>query len=257
MVQIPPGKQEKRQHHRRIEIGFLAGIERLEQRDRGRQDQRKADRHIHPQPPDPQAGPGAFEKRLAREHHRRQGNRRRNPVEHVARRRFRPRPHRHRQQHDIHHAESRHPQPHQQIAALTVGFRGRQKARVQLMRLIAKALQRRDHRIGAHIGICLYRHPLHRQVHPHRPHTRQLRQPGFHGRDTGRAMRRRNGQHQPRFMRGRKFRQPFRRRGHRTGRASRRRRMPRLPRRIKGLHRRNPGGYRHRLSPLRTDQYAA
>ena len=197
MVQIAAQQQEKRQHHCRVEIGLFARMRRLIQADAGGQDQRQRDRHIHPQPPDPQRRPGRAKERLPDENYRRDGNQRRNPVKHVPRGRFGPRPDRHRQQHDVHHREKCHAQPHQQFAALPVGLGHAQQAGVQLMRLKPHALQHRHQIRRRHPGIGLNRHAFLRQIDPRRLHARLRQQRRLDGRDTGRAMRRRQRQHQP------------------------------------------------------------
>ena len=174
-------------------------MHRLIDRDRRGEDQRQRDRHIHPQPPGPQAGPGGFEERLPGKDHRRQRDRRGNPVEQVARRVLGPRPDRDGQQHHVHHRKERDAQPHQQVAPLPVGFggatAGRGPARAPPSPSAASTAISCG---GGDVGRGLDADPLQRQVHPGRPHARhRLTARASTVEMQARAMRRRQRQHDP------------------------------------------------------------
>ena len=85
-IQIPTGQQKERQGYRRVEIGVLTRLQRLQNRGHKGQQDRQRNRHIHVQPPRPQRGIGVFEKRLTRERDGRQGDQCGNPVEQIPRR---------------------------------------------------------------------------------------------------------------------------------------------------------------------------
>ena len=171
MIKIPPGQKEKGQRDRRIKIGLIAAHYGFKQRNPASKDQCQTDRHIHAQPPHPQSRPCATKKRLARKSHRWQGNDGGNPMEHIARGFGRARPDCHGKQHHIHHRKPGNAQPDQQILALTVRFGCRQKARIQLVRLIPQPRQCRDKLRSGDVRCCLNTNPAQCQVHPGRDHA--------------------------------------------------------------------------------------
>ena len=103
-------------------------------------------------------------------------------------------PDRDRQQHHIHHGETRHRHPHQQVAPGAIVLGDGQGARVQLMRLIACAFQLLDELVGHDMLLGLDRGTLERQVHPRRGDTGHGGQGPLDRRDTGRTVDRRQGQ---------------------------------------------------------------
>ena len=221
LVEIAAQKQEEAEHHGGIEIGVAARFDGLEHRNRRGQNQRQRDREIHVHPAGAQPQPSGFEEGLAGENHRRQRDGAGNPVEQIAGRPLGPRPDGDREEHDVHHREERHAQPHQNVARLPVGLGRRQKAGVQLMRLIADAFQHLDQLGGGHLRLGIHRHPLQRQVDPRTLHPRHRLHRIFDGGNAGRAMRRRQGQHQPRVVGLRQLCQPLGRGGRDAGRAGR------------------------------------
>ena len=106
MIERAPDQQEEQQHDRGIVVGVLGVMGGLHHRHGERQDDAERNRHIHIERAGPQTAPGAEEERPAGIGRRRQRDQRRGPMEEIARLRRDigriTRPHRHRQQHDVH-----------------------------------------------------------------------------------------------------------------------------------------------------------
>ena len=106
---VRPDQQEGEQHQRRIEIGVFGVIERLDDRHAEREQHADRDRHVHVEAARPDGANRRVKERPARIGRRRQCDQRRQPMKEVALLRRDvgdiARPHRDREQHDVHRRE--------------------------------------------------------------------------------------------------------------------------------------------------------
>ncbi len=189
VIERAPDQQEEQQHDRRVVIGMDGMIGGLYDRHGQGQDDAERNRHIHVERTRAQRAPGAQEERPAGIGRRRQGDQRRGPMEEIARLRRDvgdvARPHRHRQQHDVHGGEAGDRQATQQAAHLgRLLLLGTQRG--EWIAVIADALQRlqdlRRHDRAVGPG---HMQPAIGEIQPRFGHARQVPHRAFDTRDAG------------------------------------------------------------------------
>ena len=184
MVERPADEQEEQERDRRVEIGVWPVDHRFVEAQAVGQRNPQRDRHIHVHAPVAKRVPRRAEEDPAREDEGRNGDQRRKPVEQVAGRIVRARPHRDRQQHDVPGGEARHRQSadefrKQRVAASFVGL--------EQMRGIADAAEHVcDRRCFAAI---MHRDAARRQVDARGDDAREPAQFALDLGDAGTAMR--------------------------------------------------------------------
>ena len=156
VIERAPDQQEKQQHDGGVEIGVLGVVGGFHHRHAEGQDDAERDRHVHIQRARFERAPGARKERPAGIGGRRQGNQRRGPVEEVARLRGDigdiTRPHRHRQQHDVHGGKTGNRQAARQPARLG-GLLLLGAQRHERMPVIAAVFQRLQDLRGLHRAV--------------------------------------------------------------------------------------------------------
>ena len=192
LIENAAGEQEHEQHQRAVEIGVALMGDRLDERERKRENDAERDRHVHVERAAFQRACGADEERHAGVSRARQRDQGGEPVKEVARRGVRvgvgARPERDREQHHVHRRESRDAEAAQELR-LSRLFDAVDRGRRERMGGIAQGLEALENRRRLERALVpLDGDALAREIDSRAAHARLLAEALLDRADAGAAM---------------------------------------------------------------------